>query len=99
MSQQQLQQKADQAKEQSQAFSKTIYNSSVEVFDATASVVYYLAGAAYGVVSALIGVVYDPKVQEDAKKTVSGAKTDAVDGAYDIKARSVPESDVSNAVF
>lgn len=87
MSQQQLQQKADQAKEQSQAFSKTIYNSSIEVFDATTSIVYYLAGAAYGVVSALIGFAHNPKVQGEVKEAVNGVKADVNDGAYDIKAR------------
>jgi len=87
MSQQQMQHKAGQAKEKSQAFSVTIYNSSVEVFDAATSVVYYLVGAAYGISSALISIVYDPKVQKEVKESVNGVKADVTDGAYDIKAR------------
>ncbi|KAL3143246.1 hypothetical protein ABBQ38_002097 [Trebouxia sp. C0009 RCD-2024] len=87
MSQQQLQQKAGQAKEKSQAFSMTVYNSSVEVFDAATSVIYYLVGAAYGISSALISVIYDPKVQGEVKEAVNGVKADVTDGAYDIKAR------------
>ena len=95
MSQHQLQQKADQTKEQSQAVTKTIYNTSVEVFDATTSVVYYLVGAAYGVASALIGIVYNPKVQKEVKEAVNGAKGDLTDGAYDIKARSAATAQTS----
>ena len=64
----------------------TIYNSSVEIFDAATSVVYYLVGAAYGISSALISVVYDPKVQGEVKEAVNRVKSDVTDGAYDIKA-------------
>jgi len=87
MSQQQMQQKANQAKEQSQAFSKTIINSTFEVFDAATSVVYYLVGAAYGVLAAILGVVKDPKLQNEAKEAVNGAADNFTDGAYDIKSR------------
>lgn len=87
MSQQQMQQKANQAKEQSQAFSKTIINSTFEVFDAATSVLYYLLGAAYGVFAAILGVVKDPKLQNEAKEAVNGAADNLTDGAYDIKSR------------
>lgn len=87
MSQQQFQQKADQAKEQSQAFSKTIINSSFEIFDAFTSVLYYLVGAVYGVFAAVLGGVKDPKLQREAKEAVNGAADQLTDGAYDIKSR------------
>ena len=87
MSQQQMQQKANQAKEQSQAFSKTIINSTFEVFDAATSVLYYLIGAAYGVFAAVLGVFKDPKLQNEAKEAVNGAADNIADGAYDIKSR------------
>lgn len=87
MSQQQFQQKADQAKEQSQAFSKTVINSSFEIFDAITSVLYYLVGAAYGVFAAVLGGVKDPKLQREAKEAVNGAADQLSDGAYDIKSR------------
>lgn len=88
MSQQQMQQKADQAKQQSQAFSVTIYRSSVECFDAATSVVYYVVGALTGVTTGLINLAYNPKVQREVKEAVNGAKADLKDGAYDIKAKS-----------
>ena len=92
MSQQQMQQKAGQAKEQSQAFSVTIYNTSLEIFDAATSVVYFLVGAIYGAGSGLISLAYNPKVQGEVKEAVNGAKQDITDGAYDIKARWVAGS-------
>ncbi len=87
MSQQQVQQKTDQVKEQSQAFTKTIINSSVEVFDASTSIVYYLLGAAYGVLAAILGLAQNPKLQKEAKQAVNGAAENLSDGAYDIKSR------------
>lgn len=87
MSQQQVQHKANQAKQQSQAFSLTIYRSSVEIFDAATSVVYYVVGALYGVGAGLISLAYNPKVQREVKEAAKDAKADITDGAYDIKAR------------
>lgn len=87
MSQQQMEQKADKAKQQSKAFGKTVYSSSVEVFDAVTSVLYYIVGAAYGAFAALVGLFQDPKVQREAKQIASDAKDGLTDGAYDIKAR------------
>ena len=87
MSQQQMRHKADEAKQQSQAFSLTIYRSSVEILDAATSVVYYLAGAMYGVSTGLISLAYNPKVQREVKEAANDAKADITDGAYDIKAR------------
>lgn len=87
MSQQQVQHKADQAKQQSQAFSLTIYRSSVEVLDAATSVVYYVVGALYGVSTGLASLAYNPKVQREVKEAAKDAKADFTDGAYDIKAR------------
>lgn len=87
MSQQQMQHKADHAKQQSQAFSLTIYKSSIEIFDAATSVVYYVVGALSGVTTGLINLAYNPKVQREVKEAVNGAKADLKDGAYDIKAK------------
>ena len=87
MSQQQLQQKADQAKQKSQAFSTTIYSTSFEVVDAATAVLYYIVGASYGVFLGALSLFNDPKLKKEAKETVNGLKDDLQDGAYDIKAR------------
>lgn len=89
MSQAQVQQRADAAKESSQAFAVTIYKSSLEVVDASISISYYLAGIAYGLFSGLVSTVQNKKVQADTKEFVNGVKEDLLDGAYDIKARCV----------
>ena len=87
MSQQQVQQKADQAKQQSQAFSKTIYNTSYELLNAATSVLYYVLGASYGLFLGTIRLFNDPQLKKEVNETVNGVKDDLADGAYDIKAR------------
>lgn len=89
MSQAQVQRRTDEAKEKSQAFAVTIYQSSLEVIDAAINITYYLAGTAYGLFSGMLGAAQNKEVQADIKEAVNGAKQDLLDGAYDLKARYV----------
>lgn len=94
MSQSRAQQRSGQAKEKSQEFADTIYGTTVEVFDASISIAYYLFGIVYGLFFGFVRMFQNKKVQADIKQSLNGAKESLLDakdglleGAYDLKSR------------